>query len=108
MPIILPLLADRGRADGLVELRTNKSAFRLRNPPPIALSGSIASPTFHANNSSQCVDGGAPVGMGIKPDSARCPDPAPMTHQQRAAKQVRPDLQPIVSPFVYFRSNARE
>ena len=76
--------------------------------PLIALSRSIASPAFDANNFRQCVDGSALVRVGVKPDSARRPDPTPMTHEQRAAEKVRPDLQPIVPPFIYFRPNARE
>jgi hypothetical protein len=34
MPIILPLLADRGRTDGLVELSTNKKRVPLAQSTP--------------------------------------------------------------------------
>jgi hypothetical protein len=107
MPIILLVPADCGAADGLEEVRANRSAFRLRNARLIALSRSIASLAFDASNSRQCVDGSALVGMRVKPDSAGCSDPAPVTHQQRAAEQVRPDFHPIVPPLVHLRANTR-
>ncbi len=72
------------------------------------LARAIASLALDVNNFGQGFDSSSLVAMLVKPDSARCSYPAPMTHQQRAAEQVRPDLQPIVPPFIYLRSDTRE
>jgi hypothetical protein len=44
--------------------------------------------------------------MRIQPASSFGADVAPLAQQQRATEQVRPDLDPIESPFVMFRADA--
>jgi hypothetical protein len=56
----------------------------------------------------QGIEGGAGIGMLIKALSAGRPDAPPPPYQQRAPKQIGPNLQPIETALILLRLNAGE
>src|SRR5690242_15913532 len=66
----------------------------------------IPAAALASGEASERIDGGTGIGMRIKPPPALGADAAPLADQQRAAKQVGPDLHPIKAPFVAFRADA--
>jgi hypothetical protein len=66
----------------------------------------IAAAAFGAEQSAQRVEGGAIIGIRVKPAMALGADAALLADKQGAAKQIRPDRQAVEAPLVAFRADA--
>lgn len=70
--------------------------------------GQVSPAALRRHDLTQSVQRRALIGMRVHSPAALRANPAPLAHQEGAAKQVRPHLQPVIPPLVQFRANAAQ